>query len=118
MGFKQAEHLLLRGDLLAFQDTAARLGKHALDQREEVVHLVSEVLGEVVTSSAQRLAHPLRLLSQLFRRLHPVLLALALLLKLLLPCAPEEPMPALSDATRTKHSAAAYLSHLAASLGQ
>ena len=86
--FKQAEHLLFRGDLLAFEHTTARLGNHASDEWEELLHLISELLSPFLPSSAQCRRHPLRLLYHLFGDLSQVLIQLTLLGELLLALAP------------------------------
>ncbi len=77
--FEETQNLLLRGHLLALQHARPRLSDHAPDQWEELLDLFAEALGDLLTSSAQRLAHPLSLLHHLFGRLHQALIQLTLL---------------------------------------
>src|SRR5258708_18152289 len=63
-----------------------------------MLDLLTEALGDLLTSSTQCLAHSLALLRYLFRRLHQVLIQLTLLGELFFPLAPQQAMQRLGDA--------------------
>src|SRR5260370_40163670 len=84
--------------LLPLQHECPRLSDHASYQGEDLLDLLTEALGDLLTSSTQCLAHALALLHYLFRRLHQVLIQLTLLGELFFTLAPQQAMQRLGDA--------------------
>src|SRR5260370_5912205 len=84
--------------LLPLQHACPRLSDHASYQGEDLLDLLTEALGDLLTSSTQCLAHALALLHYLFRRLHQVLIQLTLLGELFFTLAPQQAMQHLGDA--------------------
>src|SRR5260370_26635262 len=70
---------------MPLQHACPRLSDHASYQGEELLDLLTQALGDLLTSSTQCLAHSLALVHYLFRRLHQVLIQLTLLGELFFP---------------------------------
>src|SRR5260370_17974994 len=83
---------------MPLQHACPRLSDHASYQGEELLDLLTQALGDLLTSSTQCLAHALALAHDLFRRLHQVLIQLTLLGELFFPLAPQQTMQRLGDA--------------------
>ncbi len=90
---KEAEHLLLGGDLLALAHPAARVRDPLLQQREHLLGLGAQARGLSLRLLAQRRHHPARLLHQVLAELHELVLPRCLLGLLVFPLASHLAMP-------------------------
>jgi len=98
--FEEAEHLLLRCHLLAFEHSAACLSNHPLDQRQHILCLCEQTLRLRLALLAQCLDHLCSLLHHLLGRLDQLLLQLLLLGLFVFSLAPQLPMQRLSRLAR------------------
>src|SRR5260370_8119003 len=93
---------------MPLQHACPRLSDHASYQGEELLDLLTQALGDLLTSSTQCLAHALALAHDLFRRLHQVLIQLTLLGDLFFPLAPHQTMQRLCDAASPPQMASTH----------
>jgi hypothetical protein len=87
--FKEAEDLLLRGDFLALQDSAARLRNHPFHQREYPFSLTTQSCCLPLALLAECRHHTCRLLHHVLCDLHELLVQLLLLRLFVFPLAPQ-----------------------------
>src|SRR5579875_1594278 len=109
---KETEYLLLGGDFLAFEYTAAGLHDHLLDEGEHLLRLLRQPPGLLLAALPQVLQHPGGLLDHLFRRLHQFLVELLLLGFFVFAFAPQLSMEDLSGLTGGPQSRATELLRL------